>query len=431
MAFPADFSTLESGVAANCPTPEFLIALGVTGGIAAYKSLELIRLLKKQGAEVIVIPTPAALSFIGEKSWEAISGNPVYKDFSTTAGSAQHIAIGKRAAALVIAPLTANTMAKIAAGISDNPLTATVLSATCPVLLAPAMHSEMWNNSATAANFQTLRQRGFYFSGPATGELAGGDKGIGRMANPAVICQDLAEILRNQNRAASMPHNLPLAGKKVCISGGGTVEAIDPVRYISNRSSGRMAVEIARAAQAAGATTTLVAAHIDRGVEADIPRGVKVISALSAAEMAKIMPQESAQADIVIMAAAVADYRVAQPQNEKIKRDNEKIILEMLPNPDILQKLVENRSAGQIVLGFAAETGDKDTPYLQYGAEKAKKKGADFLAVNLVGENIGFGEVESCITLFTKDGKEVASYQGAKSHIAHELIYFLSQKLSA
>ncbi|TBW23049.1 bifunctional phosphopantothenoylcysteine decarboxylase/phosphopantothenate synthase [Arcanobacterium bovis] len=436
------------------------IVVGVTGGIAAYKSAHLVRLFKKAGHNVRVVPTHAALKMVGKTTFEALSGNPVYVDVEECAYDVVHVNTGQQADLVVIAPATAHTLAKLATGLADNLLTATALVATCPIVVAPAMHTEMWNNAATQKNISVLAERGFRFVGPVEGALTGPDSGIGRMSEPEEIFDVCHEILTEtqpqlvhdthgvsgkaeqrsetdgdtalrgtDGRSASyeVAENNSLRGKTVAISGGGTREPIDSVRYISNKSSGAMAVALANAAAAAGAQVILVAANIEDFRLRDLAPVVTVRNVSTARELEAQMKDLAGRADVIMMAAAVSDYRIENPSSAKIKRSSDTLTLELVKNPDILAELAQNRQrSGQIIVGFAAETGDDTTDYLTFGKEKARRKNADLLAINLVGETRGFGDVATMLTVVDRDGAVQGEFSGDKVQVAHELIVVIA-----
>nr|WP_239538979.1 bifunctional phosphopantothenoylcysteine decarboxylase/phosphopantothenate--cysteine ligase CoaBC [Arcanobacterium pluranimalium] len=416
------------------------IVVGVTGGIAAYKSAQLVRLLKKAGHNVHVVPTHAALKMVGKTTFEALSGNSVYVDVEEHAYDVVHVNTGQQADLVVIAPATAHTLAKLATGLADNLLTATVLVATCPIVVAPAMHTEMWNNAATQKNISVLAERGFHFVGPVEGALTGPDSGIGRMSEPEDIfhaCEQLLEDM-SDNRAEFKQGELPnsqvetvqrlsLRGKTVVISGGGTREPIDSVRYISNKSSGAMAVAIANAAADAGAKVELVAANIEASRLLALAPSVAVRNVTTARELATQMQDLALSADVLVMAAAVSDYRVENPSSSKIKRHSDTITLNLVKNPDILADLAHNRRRkDQIIVGFAAETGNSDASYLELGIEKARRKNADLLAINLVGDEHGFGDVDTKLTVVDRHGNVQGEFMGDKRHVARDLIVVIT-----
>lgn len=422
----------------------FSVVLGVTGGIAAYKSPAIVRALRDAGGDVHVVPTAAALQMVGRTTWEAISSHPVYVNVPEGVDKVSHVRLGKQADLLLIAPATANTIAKLAAGIADNMLTATALVATCPVVLAPAMHTQMWQHPATQANVATLRARGVQFIGPESGRLTGADSGPGRMSEPADIAAYALQILREQRtqRAAASPEataapeaaaspatpasptaDLLLPGKKVLISAGGTHEPIDPVRYIGNRSTGHMGVALANAARAQGAEVRLVAANITGDVLSQLDEQVTVTPVGTALELQQAMRAQADAADVIIMSAAVADYRPAAASVTKQKRNGEPYSLQLVENPDILADLAANRAhPQQLVVGFAAETGDSEHSALEYGIAKAASKGADLLVINEVGEQRGFGAGLTGVTIVTPAGKIVGTANGSKPEVATAIL---------
>lgn len=391
--------------------------VGVTGGIAAYKTVQLVRLLVKAGHEVHVVPTDDALRFVGLPTWEAISRHPVTTSVHDDVARVRHVALGQAADLVIVAPATANTLAKMTAGLADDLLGTTLLATTAPVVVAPAMHTEMWRHPATSHNIQVLRERGVVVVGPEEGELTGGDSGPGRMSEPEAI-------LEAALAAASGTGDLD--GLRVVVSAGGTREPIDPVRYIGNRSSGRQGVAVALAAAERGAQVVLVAAHVDDGVldEASAGGRLRVVRAGTAAELGDAVRAAADDADIVVMAAAVADYRVAEVS--PLKRAKEAvpaggITLDLVENDDILAGLVRARRKGQTVVGFAAETpGDGET-LLDRGRRKAARKGADLLAVNEVGWSKGFESGDNAVTIIDVAGEVVGARRGSKRDVADAL----------
>lgn len=424
----------QSGGLSHSYRPRVL--LGVTGGIAAYKSAILVRELKKRGADVVVVPTPAALEMVGRTTWEALSGNPVHVYTNEAAHEVVHVNTGAAADLLIIAPATANTLAKLAHGLADNLLTNSALVATCPVVLAPAMHTQMWENPATQANIATLNNRGYYFIGPEDGQLTGADSGVGRMSEPVDIARFAWRFLDTSIPSAGI-NNQPVAGasdtpvqrKIISISAGGTHEPIDPVRFIGNRSTGRMGVSLANAAVAAGYTVRLAAANISHDVLATLDPSVSVTPVVTAGELHDQMTTWASDSDVVIMAAAVADFR-AKPSATKIKRGGS-LTLELTANPDILADLAQHRRrADQIVVGFAAETGDSTTDFVAFGKEKARRKGADLLAINLVGATVGFGDVATRLIIVDGAGDELRDVSGSKDAVARALIATIDERLN-
>ncbi|WP_158854929.1 bifunctional phosphopantothenoylcysteine decarboxylase/phosphopantothenate--cysteine ligase CoaBC [Saccharothrix deserti] len=399
--------------AADAPVPPRVI-LGVGGGIAAYKACEVLRRLTESGHAVRVVPTDGALKFVGAATFEALSGQPVQTGVFSDVPSVPHVKLGQTADLVVVAPATANLIAKAAAGLADDLLTNTLLTARCPVLLVPAMHTEMWEHPATRANVALLRSRGVVVAEPASGRLTGKDTGKGRLPEPAEIV-DLARLL------LARPDALPrdLEGVHVAVSAGGTREPLDPVRFLGNRSSGRQGFALARVAAQRGARVTLVAAHT-----ADLvaPAGVDVVRVGSALELRDAMHATAATADVVVMAAAVADFRPVTPVEHKIKktdRDPDPVVLTR--NPDILAELVAARRPGQVVVGFAAETGDAETGVLEYGRAKLKRKGCDWLVVNAVGDGRAFEVEDNAGWLLSADGAETPIPHGSKARLASAL----------
>ncbi|MDK8625094.1 bifunctional phosphopantothenoylcysteine decarboxylase/phosphopantothenate--cysteine ligase CoaBC [Corynebacterium appendicis] len=394
----------------NTKTPRNVV-VGVAGGIAAYKACRLIREFTEGGDNVRVVPTPAALNFVGAATFEALSGNPVDTGVFSRVDEVQHVRVGKDADLIVIAPATADTIARIAAGRADDLLTATVLVATCPVVLAPAMHTEMWENPATQDNVETLRRRGIVVLEPAHGRLTGTDTGPGRMLEAAQIAEMARTVLETG------PFGLSLQGKKVVISAGGTQENIDPVRYIGNRSSGRQGFALADIAAHRGADVTIVAGDTDA---LDTPPGAEIVKVRSTRDMKKAVDRAAENADFVIMAAAVSDYRPENEADSKLKKgesDDALSTLRMVENPDILKGLVDKRNAGETsatIVGFAAET---DKP-LEYGKAKLERKGADMLMVNSVAGGSVFGELRNSGWLIRADGEVEEIADGPKHVVA-------------
>jgi len=389
------------------------VVLGVAGGIAAYKAAHVLRLLTEAGHDVRVVPTRAALEFVGRATWEALSGHPVTSEVLDDVPEVAHVRLGRQADLVVVAPATADLLARAASGRADDLLAATLLTATCPVLLAPAMHTEMWQHLATRANVATLRERGVHVLEPDSGRLTGADSGPGRLPEPeAVVAAALALV-----DAEGRPRAADLGGRRVVVSAGGTREPLDPVRFLGNRSSGRQGVALARTALARGAQVTLVAANL----AVRPPAGVQVLPVETTAQLRDAVRSAAAEADVVVMAAAVADFRPAADVAHKIKKadDGSAPPLELVQNPDVLAELVTDPvRAGQLVVGFAAETGDADGDVLHHGRAKARRKGADLLAVNAVGGGRGFGTAENAVTLLDAAGQTVAHAEGSKDDVA-------------
>jgi len=387
-----------------------MIVVGITGGIAAYKAVGVVRGLVLAGHDVHVIATESALRFVGRPTLEAISRNTVHTDLFEGVAEVRHVALGQRADLILIAPATAHTLASLAGGLAGDLLGTTVLASAAPVLLAPAMHTEMWDHSATQANVATLRARGLAVVGPATGQLTGTDSGAGRMSEPEEIVARALDLLRPQD----------LEGRRVLISAGGTREPLDPVRYLGNRSSGRQGVALAEAARSRGAAVTLVAAHL----EVPAPAGVVVERVGTARELEASLRAHAASHDTIIMAAAVADFRPRAVAEEKIKKDASEggLSLELERTPDILAGLSEHRAPGQRIVGFAAETASDEDALLALGAAKARRKGVDLLVLNRVGWAEGFGTEDNAVIALDATGVELARVAGDKLSVAHRIL---------
>ena len=388
------------------------IVVGVTGGIAAYKTVSLVRRLIGDGHDVHVVPTADALRFVGLPTWEAISRNPVTTSVHDDVPRVRHVALGQQADLIVVAPATANTMASMAAGLADDLLGTTLLASAAPVLIAPAMHTEMWRHPATVANLATLRSRGVEVIGPEDGPLTGGDSGPGRMSEPEAIHARIVELL---GRRAD------LAGLRVAVSAGGTREPIDPVRFLGNRSSGRQGVAVAAAAAARGARVILASANIEEAVLADAA-GTQIVPVGTAAELGEVMDRLAREADVVIMAAAVADFRVADVADGKLTKEDGGIAsLELVENRDILAGLTAARRPGQVVVGFAAETAS-GVELVKRGRRKRRRKGADLLAVNEVGWDKGFEAKDNHLVMIGINDEVVAEASGSKRAVADALL---------
>ncbi len=369
-----------------------VVLLGVTGGIAAYKAVALTRAFVDAGAHVVVVMTEAARRFVGEVTFSALASEPVRTSLFDDADPIPHTRLGQRADLVIVAPATAHAIASYAAGLADDLLGATLLATEAPVLLCPAMHAEMWRHPSVEANLATLRARGVAIVPPGEGRLAGGDVGVGRLADPEEIVARAAHILAGAHPARQGD----LAGYRVVVSAGGTREAIDPVRFLGNRSSGRQGYALAEAARDRGAVVTLVTAS-----ELPPPHEVEVVAVESAEEMRGAMVRAASGADVVVMAAAVADFRVASAAGEKLKRTAGVPTLVLEPTPDILAELVASRPAGQVVVGFAAETSDA----LREGVRKLEDKGVDLLCVNDVSQpGVGFGHETNALTILDRLG---------------------------
>ncbi|WP_113700539.1 bifunctional phosphopantothenoylcysteine decarboxylase/phosphopantothenate--cysteine ligase CoaBC [Nonomuraea lactucae] len=392
------------------------VVLGVSGGIAAYKACELLRLFTESGHEVRVVPTRDALRFVGEPTWAALSGHPVTAEVWDDVHEVPHVRIGQAADLVVVAPATADVLARAAHGLAGDLLTNTLLTARCPVVFAPAMHTEMWQHPATLANVATLRERGSIVIDPAVGRLTGADTGPGRLPDPAEIFQICLRVLRGRPR--------DLAGRKVVVSAGGTREAIDPVRFIGNRSSGLQGYALARTAAARGAEVTLVAAN----VALPDPAGATVVRVESTTELREAVLTASGGADVVVMAAAVADFRPATRHESKIKKsDGEPEPIHLVKNPDILAELGERRpSHPQVIVGFAAETDD----VIANGRDKLRRKGCDLLVVNQVGPGLAFGTPDNAATVLVADGDPVEVPRGPKEDVADAVWDLVAARLT-
>ncbi|HZZ50146.1 MAG TPA: bifunctional phosphopantothenoylcysteine decarboxylase/phosphopantothenate--cysteine ligase CoaBC [Pseudonocardia sp.] len=391
------------------------VVLGVSGGIAAYKACELLRRLTESGHQVRVIPTEAALNFVGAATFEALSGQPVQTGVFHEIPEVAHVRLGQHAELVVVAPATADLLARAAHGMADDLLTATLLTARCPVLLVPAMHTEMWLHPATQDNVALLRSRGIVVLEPASGRLTGVDTGPGRLPDPAEIAEFARVLLE---RGDALPRDL--AGRTVVVSAGGTREPLDPVRFLGNRSSGRQGYAIARVAAQRGANVTLVRAHVTEDLLP--PASVRMVRVATAQELHEAMLTESEDADAVVMAAAVADFRPMDLAEHKIKKvDEGPPTITLATNPDILVDLVKRRQQGQIVVGFAAETGDEHGDVLHHGRAKLTRKGCDLLVVNAVGTDVTFEKPDNAGWLLGADGSETELVHGSKALLASRL----------
>jgi len=390
------------------------VVLGVGGGIAAYKVCELLRRFTESGHDVTVVPTAAALEFVGAPTWAALSGRPVATDVWSRVHEVPHVRIGQSADLVVVAPATADLLAKAAHGMADDLLSNTLLTARCPVVFAPAMHTEMWEHPATAENVATLRRRGALVVEPAEGRLTGADSGKGRLPDPTEIYEVAHDVL-SRGVAAGI---LDLAGRRVVVSAGGTREYLDPVRFLGNRSSGRQGYALARAAAVRGAEVTLVAAN----TTLPDPAGVKVLRVESTAELRDAVLAAAVNADAVVMAAAPADFRPRSSSDTKIKKadDGSTPALELEQNPDILAELSRSRlHAGQVVVGFAAETGDAAGTVLEHARAKLARKGCDLLVVNDVSGGKVFGSAENEAVVLDSSGGTAPVPRASKAVLAH------------
>jgi phosphopantothenoylcysteine decarboxylase / phosphopantothenate---cysteine ligase len=389
------------------------VVLGVAGGIAAYKACELLRRLTESGHDVTVVPTTSALEFVGAPTWSALSGKPVAADVWTSVHEVPHVRIGQHADLVVVAPATADLMAKAAHGLADDLLTNTLLTARCPVVFAPAMHTEMWEHPATQTNVATLRARGCLVLEPADGRLTGKDTGRGRLPDPAELFEVCIEVLARGTAAVA-----DLAGRHVVVSAGGTREYLDPVRFLGNRSSGLQGYALARAAVARGAEVTLVAAN----VTLPVPAGVTLVPVETTAELRTEVVAAAASADAVVMAAAPADFRPTQLSEAKIKKaaDGSAPAIELVQNDDILHEISTHRTgAGSVIVGFAAETGDATGSVLDLARAKLARKGCDLLVVNDVSGGAVFGSPDNQAVILGADGAATDVPLGSKGALAH------------
>jgi phosphopantothenoylcysteine decarboxylase/phosphopantothenate--cysteine ligase len=390
----------------------------------------LLRLFTEAGHDVTVIPTEAATRFVGVATWEALSGHPVSNSVFDDVHQVNHVRLGHEADLIVVAPATADLLARAATGQANDLLTNTLLMASGPVLFAPAMHTEMWQHAATRANVETLRGRGVAVLEPATGRLTGADSGPGRLPEPEAIFD--AAIALMQGRS---DYQLPLAGKTVTISAGGTREPLDPVRFLGNRSSGKQGVALAVAARNAGASVRLLAAHM----EVPPPAGVEVVDVETALQLREAALAAAADSDVVIMAAAVADFRPAEISGTKIKKRDDAAdpVISLVRNPDILHELVEVRDAAQdparrsqLIVGFAAETGDGEGDVLAYAEAKLRRKGCDLLVVNHVGTDKVFGQDTNAVVILSRSGSEPQEASGSKTEVSAAVINRIGYELN-
>ncbi len=401
------------------------IILGVSGGIAAYKAVLVVRALSERGHTVRVVPTANALRFVGAPTWEALTGRRVTAEVFENVADVEHVALGRWADVIAVVPATADLIARAAAGRADDLLTATLLTSRAPVLMAPAMHTEMWQHPATVANVALLTSRGVRIVPPDDGRLTGPDSGPGRLPDPQVIVSEIlacAAGVQSSRRSRSDTAEVvgefrPLTGRTVVISAGGTREALDPVRYLGNRSSGRQGFALAEVAARLGAEVSLVAAN----TTLPVPEGVRLTEVVSTAELHTQMVSHARNADVVVMAAAVADFRPAAPEPHKIKKGADGAVapLQLIENPDILAELAgRRRRPQQVVVGFAAETGDHAGSVLQLAQAKARRKGADLLVVNDVSNGQVFGSGDNAVTLLDGRGVPLGTVSGSKTEVA-------------
>ncbi|MFT4109474.1 bifunctional phosphopantothenoylcysteine decarboxylase/phosphopantothenate--cysteine ligase CoaBC [Propionicimonas sp.] len=393
------------------------IVLGVAGGIAAYKACLLLRRFTEAGHDVHVVPTANALSFVGEPTWAALSGHAVHTSVFADAHEVPHVRLGRDADLVVVAPASADLLARAASGRADDLLTNVLLTATCPVVMAPAMHTEMWHHRATQANVATLRSRGVVVLRPAEGRLTGADSGAGRLPEPEDIEASALAALADPQAAARMSAQ-DLSGRRALISAGGTREPLDPVRFLGNSSSGLMGVALARACVQRGAEVTLVAANL----AIEPPAGVSVVPVLSTGDLAAAMAEHAPAADLVVMSAAPADFTPVRPSDTKLKKTGEEgLTVEFTQTTDVLAGLSARRPDGQVVVGFAAETASDDRDLVRLGTEKLARKGCQLLVLNNVSGGAVFGAEENRVLLLAATGL-VGQAAGSKTSVAHAIV---------
>ncbi len=393
------------------------ILLGVAGGIAAYKACLLLRLFTEAGHDVTVVPTESALNFVGETTWAALSGRPVRTQVWQDADQVPHVRLGREAELVVVAPATADLLARAASGRADDLLTNVLLTASCPVLMVPAMHTEMWQHPATRANVATLRERGVVVMDPDSGRLTGADTGPGRLPEPDDI-EQVALSLLGDPAVATSTRNRDLLGKRVVVSAGGTREHLDPVRFIGNSSSGRMGLAIARAASLRGAQVTVVAANL----HLPAPSGVRVVEVSSTADLAGAMAELAPEADLIVMAAAPADYTPVTASEGKLKKEGDAgLVLDLRQTTDVLASLTASRVGDQVIVGFAAETAADPDRLLELGRAKLARKGCDLLVLNDVSGGRVFGSLSNQVTILDRHGV-VESVAADKNVVAHRIL---------
>lgn len=393
------------------------IVLGVSAGIAAYKACMLLRRFTEAGHDVRVVPTANALEFVGEATWAALSGHPVHSSVMADAHLVNHVLLGREAELVVVAPATADLLSRAATGRADDLLTNVLLTATCPIVLAPAMHTEMWRHPATQANVAVLRARGVVVLEPGVGRLTGADSGPGRLPEPDDIEASALAALADPAAAAAMAAQ-DFAGSRVLISAGGTREALDPVRFVGNHSSGLMGVALARAAAQRGADVTLVGANL----AAEPPAGVRVLAVVSTGDLAEVMAAEAPRADLVVMAAAPADFTPISPSLSKLKKSGDAgLVVEFAQTPDILAGIAATRPQGQVVVGFAAETAADEAELLSLGTQKLARKGCQLLVLNNVSGGAVFGAPDNEVLLVSASGLRGRA-AGSKTAVAHAIL---------
>ena len=394
------------------------IVVAVTGGVAAFKAPIVVRECQRAGHDVYVAATRASLEFVGRSTWEGITSRPVAVDIAGE-GRAEHVELARIADLIIVVPATANSLAHLAAGFANDMVSLTVLASNAPVVVAPAMHSNMWLAPATQANVRTLRERGVHIIDPTSGALGSGDNGIGRLPDPEEIARKALEVLSHHERVSHV-----LADRTVVVTAGGTREPIDPVRFLGNQSSGRQGLAIASAAARAGAAVRVIAANIESALLAGLPSTVQLTRVGSALQMREATVSQVIDADALVMAAAVADFRPEAVSQSKMKKDptnEEAPTIRLVRNPDILAEIGHSEKRPPLVVGFAAETGTEEE-ILAYGADKAVRKGADFICLNRVGSGIGFGDVANDVRVLDASGHIVGRYVGSKGEVAAGLV---------
>jgi phosphopantothenoylcysteine decarboxylase/phosphopantothenate--cysteine ligase len=400
-------------VTSSARTKSLNVVLGVSGGIAAYKVASILRLLTEAGHNVQVVPTQAALNFVGSATWEALSGNPVISEVWDDVPDVAHVRIGQAADLVIVAPATADLLSRAASGAANDLLTNVLLTARCPIVYAPAMHTEMWLNAATQENVATLRSRGSIVIDPADGRLTGADSGPGRLPDAEEIVSVALGVLSEQD----------LLGQDIVITAGGTREFLDPVRFLGNSSSGKQGVALAIAARDRGAKVTLICAN----VSVPMPAGVTIENVITGDDMHEAVMKASMTADAIVMAAAIADYKPKSTHSSKMKKsdDGSSPTIELVRTTDILADLVTHRNTShpdQLIVGFAAETGDDHGSVLEHGIAKLQRKGCDLLVINEVGPNLAFGMDDNEVTILTREpASQTKVSKTSKTQIAHAI----------
>ncbi|WRS29701.1 bifunctional phosphopantothenoylcysteine decarboxylase/phosphopantothenate--cysteine ligase CoaBC [Actinomycetaceae bacterium MB13-C1-2] len=402
---------MEKSASSKAPT----VVVGVGAGIAAYKVAYVVRGLRKLGWDVHVVPTPTSLEFVGAATWRELSENSVETQVFHHAGEG-HVELARNADLMVLAPATADLLARARFGLANDLLTTTLLATSAPIIAFPAMHTNMWLNPATKENVSVLRSRGWTIVDPESGALSSGDSGPGRLPEPEFIVRMVADLVRDQQASGV------LEGKRLIITAGGTREALDPVRFLGNRSSGRQGVALAEEAARRGAEVILIAGAVEVPLPEPGPK-MTVLRAVSASEMLRVVQDNLHGSDSLIMCAAVGDFAPEQASETKIKKneDGGALVLNLVQNPDILREISTSALRPSVLVGFGAETGDS-AAVRQLGSQKAIRKGADLLTVNRVGNEAGFGDVDSEFFYFDSAGQQVGSARGSKTLLASDLL---------